>query len=77
MTDGLAERVSLVCLAVWAKLTERHITDSNSWPLDLASHPELAKYGAYSPAQKYSESDIKQIITHAGEVRSTIYRIED
>jgi len=50
------------------KLIRRHITDSNSWPLDLASHPELAKYGAYSPAQKYSESDIKQIITHAGEV---------
>lgn len=51
-----------------SKLIQRHITDSNSWPLDLASHPELAKYGAYSPAQRYSESDIKQIITHAGEV---------
>jgi hexosaminidase len=54
---------------------QRHITDSNSWPLDLASHPELAKYGAYSPAQKYSESDIKQIITHAGEVSSSIHKV--
>jgi hypothetical protein len=54
-----------------SKLIRRHITDSNSWPLDLASHPELAKYGAYSPAQKYSEADIKQIIIHAGEVSSS------
>lgn len=49
-------------------LTRRHITDSNSWPLDLVSHPELAKYAAYSPSQRYSESDIRQIIAHAGEV---------
>lgn len=51
-----------------ALLIIRHITDSNSWPLDLSSHPELAQNGAYGPDQKYTDSDIKQIVQYAGEV---------
>lgn len=43
-----------------------HITDSNSWPLLLDSHPELA-VAAYSPAEVYTEEDIKHIIRYAGE----------
>jgi hypothetical protein len=50
------------------RLTIRHITDSNSWPLDLSSHPELAREGAYGPDQKYTDADIKHIIRYAGEV---------
>jgi hexosaminidase len=46
----------------------RHITDSNSWPLDLTSHPELAKKAAYSAEQTFSEADIRDIIEYAGEV---------
>lgn len=45
-----------------------HITDSQSWPLDLVGFPELADRGAYSPAQKYSEADIRRIIDYAAEV---------
>ena len=46
-----------------------HITDSQSWPLDLASYPELAKAGAYSLSRKYTEDDIKELVQYAGEVR--------
>jgi len=46
----------------------RHITDSNSWPLDLTSHPELANKGAYSAEQTFSEGDIREVIAYAGEV---------
>ena len=44
-----------------------HITDSNSWPLDLQAYPELAGRGAYSAEQKYSEEDIREVIRYAGE----------
>ncbi|ORY26256.1 glycoside hydrolase superfamily [Naematelia encephala] len=44
-----------------------HITDSNSWPLDLSTHPELAQAGAYSPSDIYSEADIRHIIQYAGD----------
>lgn len=53
--------------------SRRHITDSDSWPLDLASHPELAAHGAYSAEQKYTDSDIAEIIRFAGEV--SLYRL--
>ena len=46
-----------------------HITDSQSWPLDLASYPELAKAGAYSLSRKYTEDDIKDLVQYAGGVR--------
>jgi hexosaminidase len=43
-----------------------HITDSNSWPLDLAALPELAG-GAYSPSQIYNEDDVRELVAYAGE----------
>ncbi|WVQ81171.1 hypothetical protein IAT38_003293 [Cryptococcus sp. DSM 104549] len=44
-----------------------HITDSNSWPLDLAAYPELARLGAYSPSEVYTEADVRMIVQYAGE----------
>ncbi|KAH9326982.1 hypothetical protein KI387_007160 [Taxus chinensis] len=41
-----------------------HITDSQSFPLELASEPELARAGAYSPAMRYSEEDVRQIVDY-------------
>ncbi|TPX08926.1 uncharacterized protein E0L32_009630 [Thyridium curvatum] len=45
----------------WNKMNRLHvhITDSQSWPLDLPSMPEVAREGAYSRSQIYSESDLK------------------
>ncbi|OCF40249.1 hexosaminidase [Kwoniella heveanensis CBS 569] len=44
-----------------------HITDSNSFPLQLHDHPELAQQGAYSPEELYSEADVRRIVRYAGE----------
>lgn len=35
-----------------------HMTDSQSFPLVLKSHPDLAKIGAYSPDKIYTIQDI-------------------
>lgn len=42
-----------------------HISDSNSFPMVLKSHPEMSKVGAYSPQKVYTESDIKDIVQFA------------
>ncbi|KAL7421213.1 Glucosamine-6-phosphate isomerase (Glucosamine-6-phosphate deaminase) (GNPDA) (GlcN6P deaminase) [Cryptotrichosporon argae] len=44
-----------------------HITDSNSWPLNIASHSDLARRGAYSAHEIYSEDEVKMIVEYAGE----------
>lgn len=46
-----------------------HITDSQSWPLDLAAYPELADKGAYSISRKYTEDNIRDVVEYAGHVR--------
>lgn len=47
----------------WNKLNRLHIhvTDSQSWPLEIPSMPELAQKGAYSPAQIYTKSDLDEL----------------
>jgi len=47
----------------WNKLNRLHIhaTDSQSWPLEIPSMPELAQKGAYSPAQIYTKADLNEI----------------
>ncbi|CAO3664780.1 unnamed protein product [Rhizopus stolonifer] len=44
-----------------------HISDSQSWPLYLASHPELSEKGAYTDKEVYSPDDVQQIIQYANE----------
>ncbi|EIW81488.1 glycoside hydrolase family 20 protein [Coniophora puteana RWD-64-598 SS2] len=52
----------------WVKINtfHWHITDSQSWPLEVAEYPELAQYGAYSAQDVYTEQDIQQILSYAG-----------
>ncbi|KAK3953150.1 glycoside hydrolase superfamily [Pseudoneurospora amorphoporcata] len=38
-----------------------HVTDSQSWPLQIISMPEVAEKGAYHPTQTYSPADIENI----------------
>jgi hexosaminidase len=38
-----------------------HITDSQSWPLELPSMPEVADKGAYIGFQKYSPADVQAV----------------
>lgn len=38
-----------------------HVTDSQSWPIEIPSIPELTEKGAYSQSSIYSTDDIKSI----------------
>ncbi|KAH7885159.1 glycoside hydrolase family 20 protein [Phlebopus sp. FC_14] len=51
----------------WVKINtfHWHITDSQSFPLQVAEYPELANHGAYSPQEMYSEGDVQYIISYA------------
>jgi hexosaminidase len=51
----------------WNKLNRIHIhiTDSQSWPLDIPAIPELSQKGAYRPDLTYSPADIQQIQEYA------------
>lgn len=42
-----------------------HITDSQSFPLEIPSVPQLTRYGAYSPHKIYSPNDIRHIVEFA------------
>lgn len=38
-----------------------HITDSQSFPLVLKSHPDLSHLGAYSPEKVYTPEDVEEV----------------
>ncbi|KAF3906521.1 Beta-hexosaminidase [Dactylellina cionopaga] len=42
-----------------------HITESQSWPLEIQSMPDLAKKGAYTKDQIYSVKDVSDIYSYA------------
>lgn len=42
-----------------------HVSDSQSFPLQLNSVPQLAQHGAYGPAAIYTPEDVKTIVRHA------------
>lgn len=42
-----------------------HVTDSQSWPLDIPSMPELSAKGAYHREQVYTASDFAELQRHA------------
>jgi len=41
-----------------------HITDTQSFPIDVPSVPELQKYGMYSVEKVYSHEDVRRIVNH-------------
>ena len=45
-----------------------HVTDSQSFPLQVPGFTELAEKGAYDASMVYSPSDIKDIVDYAGAV---------
>ncbi|PQE29240.1 glycoside hydrolase family 20 protein [Rutstroemia sp. NJR-2017a BBW] len=42
-----------------------HVTDAQSWPLEIPAIPELADKGAYSSGLSYSPSDVRSIQEYA------------
>ncbi|GAA5980843.1 hypothetical protein JCM10908_003888 [Rhodotorula pacifica] len=43
-----------------------HVVDAQSWPLESATFPDLARYGAYSSTQTYTLHDVRQVVKYAG-----------
>ncbi|XP_054735710.1 chitooligosaccharidolytic beta-N-acetylglucosaminidase-like [Anastrepha obliqua] len=41
-----------------------HITDSQSFPLEIKSHPELHRLGAYSPSKVYTHNQISEVVQY-------------
>lgn len=41
-----------------------HLDDSQSWPIQMRSYPEMVK-DAYSPREQYSQSDLRRVIAYA------------
>ncbi|KAF9375578.1 hypothetical protein CPB97_011371 [Podila verticillata] len=52
----------------WSKLNvfHWHITDTQSWPLEIKKHPQMIK-DAYSPREYYSQKDIAAVIKYGRE----------
>ena len=42
-----------------------HISDSQSFPLELPSLPEFSRYGAYSAAQVYTPAQVREVVSYA------------
>lgn len=42
-----------------------HLTDSQSFPLQLASYPNITFHGAYSAEEVYSAADMQQLVAYA------------
>jgi hexosaminidase len=43
-----------------------HLSDAQSFPVALVSHPELAKAGAFAyPAETYSSDDLRKLVQYA------------
>ncbi|KAK4498153.1 hypothetical protein PRZ48_010809 [Zasmidium cellare] len=49
-----------------------HITDAQSWPLEVPALPELADKGVYVDFQRYSPEDIKQVQEYGNLVGVTV-----
>ena len=45
-----------------------HVTDSQSFPLEVPGFTELASKGAYDSTMVYSPSDVQDIVDYAGAV---------
>lgn len=45
-----------------------HITDQQSFPLDVPTFPDLAAFGAYSAEQVYSTEDVTEVAERGREL---------
>lgn len=49
-----------------------HVADSQSFPLQVPGFAEVSQKGAYSDSMIYSPADVKDIVTYAGQVRTSL-----
>ncbi|KAF3906073.1 Beta-hexosaminidase [Orbilia brochopaga] len=63
----VADILRTIDVLSWHKMNRfhLHITESQSWPLEIPTMPDLAAKGAYTKSQIYSVKDIQDIYTYA------------
>jgi hexosaminidase len=44
-----------------------HIVDAIAFPFDSVTYPQLGKYGAYSPEERFTHNDISEVVAYAAE----------
>lgn len=60
--DSILDNIDIMALAKMNVL-HWHLVDTQSWPLQLSTYPEMAK-DAYSSSEVYTKSDIRYIISY-------------
>ena len=53
-----------------------HISDSQSFPLQIPGFMDLSEKGAYDPSMVYTPSDIQDVVDYAGAVSSEWFALE-
>ncbi|KAJ4297104.1 Glucosamine-6-phosphate isomerase (Glucosamine-6-phosphate deaminase) (GNPDA) (GlcN6P deaminase) [Collariella sp. IMI 366227] len=71
----VADILRTIDALAWNKFNRLHVhvTDSQSWPLEIPSMPELTKTGAYHPSQVYSPADIAHIQRYGAQRGVEVY----
>ncbi|TVY85482.1 Beta-hexosaminidase [Lachnellula suecica] len=64
---GVDDILKTIDAISWNKfnILHLHVSDAQSWPMEVPSIPELAQKGAYQAGLTYSPDDIKNIQTYA------------
>ncbi|XP_037080175.1 chitooligosaccharidolytic beta-N-acetylglucosaminidase-like [Pollicipes pollicipes] len=42
-----------------------HITDTHSFPIEVGREPRMAQYGAYSPQEVYTATEVRDLVSYA------------
>ena len=42
-----------------------HITDTQSFPLDLPNLPDFSRFGAYSAEKVYTQGQVRELVSYA------------
>lgn len=64
--DKIKENIELMSFSK-LNVLHWHLTDSQSWPIEIKAYPEMTKSGAYSSWEQYSQDDLREIVAYAKE----------
>ncbi|KAK3383163.1 glycoside hydrolase family 20 protein [Lasiosphaeria ovina] len=72
---GVKDILRTLDAMAWNKLNVLHIhvTDSQSWPLEIPSLPEVSREGAYHPSQVYTPQDVELIQKYGSQRGVEVY----
>jgi hexosaminidase len=62
--DKIKENIDILSLSKFNVL-HWHMTDDQSWPIQINAYPEMTQGGAYSSREQYSQQDLQEIVAYA------------